>query len=173
MPARREILILGGVGVAAALIGAIVGPLVLQSESGAAELLSARYPDVTGKPRQLLEWRGKVIVCNFWATWCLPCREEVPLLVATRARYAPKGVEVVGIGIDNGDKIRQFVKDFGVDYPVLIADASSMDLMRKLGNQAGALPYTVVVDPRGAISYRRLGILRATDLQSVLERMLG
>jgi peroxiredoxin len=173
MPARRDLLILAGVGAAAALAGAIVGPLALQSESGAAELLSVRYPDVTGAPRRLREWRGKVIVCNFWATWCLPCREEIPLLITSRAQYAPKGAEIVGIGIDKVDKIRQFAKDFGIDYPLLVAGASGLDLMRKLGNQAGALPYTVIVDRQGTISYRRLGILRVADLQRVLDGMLG
>lgn len=172
MPGRRELLILGGVGAVAALAGTLVGPLALQSETGAAELLSARFPDLAGTPRQLLEWRGKVIVCNFWATWCLPCREEVPLLVSSRTKFSPKGAEIVGIGIDNGDKIRQFAKDFQINYPVLVGDAASLDLMRKLGNQAGALPYTVVVNRQGAIVYRRLGILRQADLHNVLEGLL-
>jgi thiol-disulfide isomerase/thioredoxin len=172
MPARRDFLILGGVGLAAAVTGAIVGPLVLQSESGAADLLSARYPDVAGVPRQLSEWRGRVLVCNFWATWCAPCREEVPMLIETRTRYAPKGAEVVGIGIDNAAKIRQFAADYKINYPVLVADATGLDLMRKVGNQMGGLPYTVVLDRTGSIGYRRLGILKDSELQKVVEGML-
>jgi thiol-disulfide isomerase/thioredoxin len=172
MPARRELLILGGTGLAAALAGAIFGPLALQSESGAAELLAARYPDTSGTPRQILEWRGKVLVCNFWATWCLPCREEIPLLMQVRARYAANGAEVVGIGIDLATKIQQFAREFAISYPLLVADASGLDLMRKLGNRAGGLPYTVIIDRNGAIAYRRLGLLRAAELTTNLDKMV-
>jgi thiol-disulfide isomerase/thioredoxin len=111
-------------------------------------------------------------VCNFWATWCLPCREEIPLLMQVRSRYAANGTEVVGIGIDHAAKIQQFAREFGITYPLLVADASGLDLMRKLGNQAGGLPYTVVVDRNGAIAYRRLGLLRAAELTARLDKMV-
>lgn len=81
---RRDALLLGAAGTAAALAGAVAGALVLQSRSGATELLAASFPDVNGRVRRLLDWRGTVLLCNFWATWCAPCREEVPMLVAAR-----------------------------------------------------------------------------------------
>ncbi|MCD6042798.1 MAG: thioredoxin, partial [Burkholderiales bacterium] len=79
---RRELLVLGGTGLAAAAAGALVGVLTLQSRSGAAELLAARFEDLEGRGRRLIDWRGRALLCNFWATWCAPCREEVPLLIA-------------------------------------------------------------------------------------------
>src|SRR4051812_43899527 len=100
MPGRREALILAGVGTAALGLGALLGPTFLQSRSGAAALLATPYPDLEGKTRTLAEWAGKVLLCNFWATWCEPCREEIPMLVNLRTKYVAKGVEFVGISVD-------------------------------------------------------------------------
>lgn len=174
MPAaRREALILGGVGLLAAAMGALVGPVLLQSQSGAADLLSASFTEISGKPRRLLDWSGKVLVCNFWATWCAPCREEVPMLVAAREKHAPNGVEVVGIAIDGEAKVREFSAAYGINYPLLLAGAGAIELMRKLGNTAGGLPYTVVLDRRGALAYRRLGALTRLELERVLADLVS
>ncbi len=170
---RREALVLGAVGVAAAATGFLAGPLLLQSGTGAADLLSARFPDRTGRVRALSEWSGQVLVCNFWATWCAPCIEEIPLLVSVREAFLHKGVEIVGIGVDSGDKIAQFTKTTPISYPVLIADASALDLLRKLGNAAGGLPYTVILNRRGAIEHRKLGAFKGTELQTLLSRTLA
>src|SRR5262245_3317536 len=102
---RREGLILGAAGLAAALAGGIAGTLALQARSGAAELLAAGFPDLEGRTRRLRDWRGRAVVCNFWATWCAPCREEIPVLVAAKQNGLPSSIEIVGIGIDNPDKI--------------------------------------------------------------------
>src|SRR6266513_5337885 len=97
-PARREVLILGAIGAAAALAGGLAGALVLQAQSGAADLLAAPFRDLSGARRTLREWRGRVLLCNFWATWCAPCREEIPMLVGVRGGCAAKGAECGGIG---------------------------------------------------------------------------
>lgn len=165
---RREALILGGVGLAAAAAGAVVGVLALQSRSGAADLLAARFQDLDGRPRRLLEWQGRVLLCNFWATWCAPCREEIPLLVAAKQQWSNSGGEIVGIGIDSAVKIREFVRTYKVNYPVLVADATAISLLRSLGNRSGGLPYTVVLDRRGAVTHRHLGALTEADLRQVL-----
>jgi thiol-disulfide isomerase/thioredoxin len=167
-PGRRELLILGGAGAAAAAAGLVAGALLLQSRSGASALLSAAYPDLTGRPRRLLDWQGRVLVCNFWATWCAPCREEMPMLSRMRDKYEPKGIEFVGIGIDSGAKISEFAKTHPVSYPLLVADAGAIDLMRSLGNSGGALPFTVVLDRAGTVAYRRLGALAEADLEKAL-----
>ena len=155
----------------AAGAGLIFGPRFLGSGDGA-ELLGAGFPDLEGRPRQLAEWQGKLLVCNFWATWCVPCREEMPLLADFRQRYVAKGAEVVGIGIDQAAKMRQFAKEFSIAYPLLVADANALDLMRKLGNSAGALPYTVVLGPQGEVAHRRLGLLKPGELESVAAGIL-
>src|SRR5438105_15881432 len=117
MTRRRDVLLLGAVGLAATAAGTVLGPVVLQSQSGAADLASAAYPDPSGRVWRLATWHGKVLICNFWATWCEPCRVEIPLLVSIRGRYASKGGEVVGIGIDQAIKIRRFANEFSVPYP--------------------------------------------------------
>jgi len=172
IPGRREVLILGAVGAAAAGAGLFAGALLLQSSSGASSLLSTAYPDLSGRPRALAEWKGRILVCNFWATWCAPCREEMPMLSRMRDQYAAKGVEVVGVGIDSAAKIREFSNNYPVSYPLLVAGAGAIDLMRSLGNPAGALPFTVVLDRAGAIAYRRLGLLIRADLEPALAGFL-
>jgi len=172
-PGRRNSLILAGVGVGAAAAGALVGALALQSGSGAAQLLSASFSDLQGRKRRLLEWRGQVLACNFWATWCAPCLEEVPLFIAAKQHHARKGFEVIGIGIDNAAKISDFAAKFLINYQLLVADADAIGLMRQLGNPAGALPYTVLLDRNGAIAHRKLGAFRKEELERVLAGLLG
>ncbi len=171
-PGRREALVLGAIGLGAAALGGIIGALALQARSGAAGLLGARFVDLAGRPRRLLEWQGAILVTNFWATWCAPCREEIPMLVAAAQHYRAKGVEIVGIGIDNADNVRQFAITYAVEYPLLIADARAIDLMRELGNGGGGLPFTVVLDRRGALAYHKLGALSRPELDRILVGML-
>jgi len=170
---RREALLLGAAGLGAAALGGLSGALVRQSGSGAAALLAARYPDLDGRERRLLDWQGRVVICNFWATWCAPCREEVPLLVAAKREWAAKGLEVVGIGVDSGDKIREFAKTYQINYPVLIADGSALELIRKLGNRPGGLPFTVILDRAGGMAGQHLGALSAADLRRLGESLFG
>jgi thiol-disulfide isomerase/thioredoxin len=168
-PGRREALILAAAGVAAAAAGFLVGPFLLKDkgrEDGA--LRSATLVDLAGKPRQAAEWDGRILVWNFWATWCAPCREEIPLLAVASEKYGPSGVEIVGIAVDNAAKVREFSSSFHIPYPILIADAEGLDLMRRLGNSSGGLPYTVVVDRQGGVVHRKLGALKPAELDAIL-----
>ena len=167
---RREALILGAAGLAAAAAGFVVGPVLFGGRKPEADpaLMAAPFPDLEGKPRRLLEWKGRVIVCNFWATWCAPCREEIPLLVSTRRKYAAKSVEIVGIAVDNKAKVIEFAKSLSIPYPVLLSDAEGLDFMRKLGNSSGGLPYTVFFDRQGRPARQKLGALKAAELDRIL-----
>ncbi len=169
---RREWLVLGSVAAAAALVGGVVGPILLQSESGAADLQVVPLPDLTGRSRQISEWQGKVVLVNFWATWCAPCREEIPMLVSLHEKFSAKGLEIVGIAVDSASKVGEYASKYRIPYPVLIADSGGIDVMRKLGNGAGALPYTVVLDRRGVIVSRKLGILRQREIEHQIKEML-
>ncbi|HKX37136.1 MAG TPA: TlpA disulfide reductase family protein [Burkholderiales bacterium] len=170
---RRETLILGGVGLAAAAAGGLAGVLALQSRSGAADLLAAHFQDLEGRPRRLLEWQGRALLCNFWATWCAPCREEVPLLVAAKQQLPANGPKIVGISIDSVDKVREFAVKYKINYQLLMADATAIGLLRRLGNSSGGLPYTVTLDRSGVLVRRHLGALKEADLRQVLEGLLG
>ena len=172
MPDRREILALAGVGLAAAVAGVVLGPFALQSRSGASALLSTVFPDVTGQPRRLQDWRGKVAVCNFWATWCEPCREEIPLLITLYDKYRDRGVDVVGIGVDKLPNIVEFAAKLKITYPLLVGDVRALDLMRSLGNEAGALPFTAILDRQGVVTYRKLGAFRQGELDPILALLL-
>jgi len=173
-PARRELLILGGAGAAAAAAGFLVGPALLRlggDEEGGA-LRAASFQDLDGRDRKMTEWNGRVLICNFWATWCAPCREEIPLLIATRGKYARIGMEVVGIAIDNAAKVREFASNFRITYPILLAESSGLDLMRRLGNAGGGLPYTVIADRKGRLAQRKLGALKEPELESFLAPLM-
>jgi thiol-disulfide isomerase/thioredoxin len=171
-PSRRDFVVFGGVGLLAAAAGLVLGPLALQSQSGASELLSAAFPDLHGKLHRLVEWRGRVVLVNFWATWCEPCRAEVPVLLKSREKYAGRGLEVVGIGLDEAAKMQQFAVTFKISYPLLVASGNSFELLERLGNGAGALPYTVVLDRSGAIVRRKLGPLAEGDIEAFLGPLL-
>ena len=95
------------------------------------------------------------------------------MLVAAKQQWGASGFEVVGIGIDSADKIREFAKTYRINYPVLIADGSALELLRKLGNRGGGLPYSVVLDRTGSIAQRHVGPLTAEDLRRVLESLFG
>ena len=171
-PARREALILGAAGLTAAGAGFLAGPLLLRLGDEGSEsrpLFAATFPDLSGKPRRLAEWRGRAMLVNFWATWCAPCREEIPLLVAARQKYGPGGLEIVGIAVDNAVKVVEFSTKFSISYPILLAEAEGLDLMRQLGNGSGGLPYTVVINRQGALVHRKLGALKQGELDAILD----
>jgi thiol-disulfide isomerase/thioredoxin len=142
------------------------------ADDASAILFAQSFPDADGLPQALSQWRGQVLVINFWATWCPPCVEEMPDLQAVRDEYRGRGVEVVGIGIDNAEKIRAFRDRLKLRLPLLVAGAGGSELGQALGNRAGALPYTALVDRNGRIVQRRLGQIKPAELRKWLETQL-
>ena len=130
-------------------------------------------PDADGHEQALAQWRGKVLVVNFWATWCAPCREEMPQFVATQARDGAKGVQFVGIAVDDVDKVRVFAREIGLNYPTLIGGYGAIELSRTLGNDLAALPFTIVLDREGRVVHTQLGPLRAAKLDGLLAELTG
>ena len=108
-------------------------------------LLQLALPDVDGREQRLDQWKGKVLVVNFWATWCEPCREEMPEFVKAQAALGSKGLQFVGIGIDQPSKIRQFGQDLKINYPSLVGGYGALDLSETLGNKIKALPFTLII----------------------------
>jgi len=120
-------------------------------------LFAQTMPDVTGKPQTLSQWKGKPLIVNFWATWCAPCVEEMPDLAALQAEVAP--VQIIGIGIDSQENIARFAEKFHIYYPLYVAGTGATDLLRQFGNQAGGLPFTVLVGLDGDVKKVYLGRL--------------
>ncbi len=132
------------------------------------QLLDQQLPDADGKPHTLSQWSGKTLVVNFWATWCPPCREEMPLLDQAQTQWAGKGVQVIGIGIDEADAIRKFRETNKLTFPLLVAGPEQISLTQQLGNTAQGLPFTVVIDSNGKLRNVKLGAFRNDQLEKLL-----
>jgi len=135
-------------------------------------LLAATLNDLAGQPQPLAQWRGKVMVVNFWATWCPPCLKEIPEFVGLQQRYGSKGVQFIGIAIDDKMKVAAFVAQHGVNYPILMAEEQGITLARDAGNRLGGLPFTVIIDRQGRTARVELGILVEQKLVAILESLL-
>lgn len=138
----------------------------------ASAILAMVLPDAQGHDQALAQWRGKVLVVNFWATWCAPCREEMPQFIAVQKRDGSKGVQFVGIAVDQVDKVQQFANAIGLNYPALIGGYGAIELSRTLGNDLSALPFTIIIDRQGKIAHTQLGPLKPPALDRLLGRLL-
>jgi len=128
-------------------------------------------PNLDGNSWRAEEWRDKILVINFWATWCPPCRKEMPLFVKLQEQFADKGVLFVGIAIDDQEAVQNFVDTHGIEFPVLLGEEKALELSAQLGDRFNALPYTVVADRGGKILLRLAGEMRETRLRPLLEKL--
>ena len=166
-----------GAGAALAGVAALAGGAAwyernqVTQRDGAA-VLGLVLPDLDGREQPLAQWRGKVLIVNFWATWCAPCREEMPQFIETQARDASKGLQFVGIAVDQVDKVREFAKEIRLNYPALIGGFGAIELSRALGNDLAALPFTIVLDRDGRVAHTQLGPLKPARLDTLLRELL-
>ncbi|MFO1435350.1 MAG: TlpA disulfide reductase family protein [Gammaproteobacteria bacterium] len=128
-------------------------------------------PDLQGKPHSISEFDGKVVVLNFWATWCPPCRDEIPDFNALQSKYGARGVQFVGVAMDEKDAVENFVKTLPINYVVLVGDEEGK-ITTSYGNELIALPYTVVIDRKGQVVATRKGRFRPEDLGPALDALL-
>lgn len=135
-------------------------------------LYAASFPDSNGQIQAIEQWRGKILVVNFWATWCPPCREEMPELSHLHDRYKSKDVVVVGIATEDVAKIQEFSKETKVSYPLLAGDMEAMNLGSALGNNRGILPYTVIIGRDGDVAKTFFGQVNSAMLEEVLQPMI-
>ena len=133
-----------------------------------AGLMAASLPDTEGKSQALGQWRGKVLVVNFWATWCEPCLKEIPEFVRMQDKLGNKGLQFVGIAIDNPVKVREFAAKYRMNYPVLVGEMDAIELARGAGNELGGLPFTVIVDRKGRLIRTELGGLDEQKLTAII-----
>jgi peroxiredoxin len=122
----------------------------------------------TGKPTSIATWRGKSLIINFWATWCAPCRHEIPLLQSIRREWQARNVEVVGIAVDYRDKVVAYADELKIDYPLLIGEDDALDVATAFGVESPAFPFTVFTDQRGEVVALYVGELHKAQADLIL-----
>lgn len=138
------------------------------AQGAVSALYAQQLPDAKGVTQALSQWKGKVMVVNFWAPWCAPCVEEMPELSALQTEHAAKNLQVIGIGIDSAKNIAQFEKTLKIAYPLYVAGMDGTELARQFGNTAGGLPYTVLISADGQVKKTYVGRLRFAQLRADL-----
>lgn len=170
-------LILGLMGAAAGMLyqqNRIAGQnnAVNLTSPGLEQLPEFSFPDVDGNLRNSREWDGSVLIVNFWATWCPPCREEMPLFVETQKRLAGKGVQFVAIAIDDEDLVRDFYDVYAINFPTLLGGMEAVKLANSLGNRFDSLPFTAIFDRSGKSRYIQAGEVKRARLEAELNKIL-
>lgn len=173
-PLRRALLVAGVGGIAAAAgyyahrwrLGAA------PAAGAAAAILGSRLQTLDGAAQTLEQYRGRVLAINYWATWCAPCREEIPLFVRLQQEYGARGLQFVGIAIDQPDPVRRFAAEYRINYPLLIGGIDAVELSRQAGNRAGVLPYTLLLDRQGNIAASLVGGISETRMREQLSPLL-
>jgi len=129
--------------------------------------------DLQGQTHHSSEWQGKVVIFNFWATWCPPCVREIPLFIELQQKYADRGLQFVGIATsDPPQVVAEFVEDNGINYPILIGEGEAVDVAVNLGNRFGSLPFTAIVDREGNIVLRKVGEIKRKKLEQMILPLL-
>jgi thiol-disulfide isomerase/thioredoxin len=169
---KRSYLIFGFIAILSAAIGIYAGSQrwnpAPPENSAVAALFRQTLPDAQNTDQPLAQWQGKTLVVNFWATWCAPCVDEMPELSALQKESAARNIQIIGIGIDSASNIKDFSLKHQITYPLYVAGVGGTELARQFGNQAGGLPFTVLVSPAGEITKTYLGRLKMEELKKDL-----
>ena len=128
--------------------------------------------DTAGVSRSSSEWKGKILIVNFWATWCPPCLKEIPEFIALQREYGEKGVQFVGIAVEGKDPVEKFAAMMGINYPLLVAEEEGIALSLQMGNVIGALPFSVVVDRYGKITHTHPGPFTRRQIEDEIAPLL-
>jgi thiol-disulfide isomerase/thioredoxin len=173
-------LLAGGISIGTAILGerwlaegTRVGAKAPASGAQLTTLPDFRLPDLRGQEVASNLWAGRILVINYWASWCPPCVREMPTLIRAQEELGSQGVQVVGIAIDRAEDARSFVSQYPVNYPILVGNPDAVELSRRLGNRFQGLPFTVIFDRRGRRVFSRTGELGAEELKGQLDRLLG
>ena len=142
-------------------------------ETSLPQLLAAPLQDLDGRPHTLNEWRGRILVVNFWASWCPPCLEEIPSFSRTQQRLGDKDVRFVGIAIDDPKQVSEFANRTPVSYPLVVASATTLGITASLGNASQGLPFTLVIARDGRLLFSKLGRLSDEELDARLQPLLA
>lgn len=159
---------------ALALSGGIIAKRFLAASQRSEQLSLPDFnlPDSSGVQHSISEWKGKILVINFWATWCPPCRREIPEFAALQKQYAANGLVFIGIAIDERDAVEEYMKSITINYPILIGGNDGIVLANQMGNSVAAVPYTVIVNQGGQIIYRHPGELSGKQVLEIITPLI-
>ena len=125
--------------------------------------------DIAGVTRNSTDWNGKILIVNYWATWCPPCREEMPALVEFHSQYESQNVQVIGIAVDNLDQVKEFIGNYGINFPIVVGGDDAIELGQRMGNRIAALPYTAIFARDGKTLYAQPGKITFKSLEKVVK----
>ena len=173
------ILLAGGISIGAAVVGQrwIEAPkpkagLSVRQSAPLQTLPDFGLTDLAGREVSSEAWADKVVVINYWASWCPPCVREMPLFIQTQEALGEFGVQVVGIAVDRLEDVETFVAQYPVNYPILMANPEAVALSKRLGNRVEGLPFTVIFDRRGRRVFSRTGEVTAAELKAELDALI-
>ena len=153
--------------------GMIVKNLETMPEKGKNDFLPKfSLPDLTEKNRHISEWKGKILIINFWATWCPPCLKEIPGFIALQDEFGDKGLQFIGIAIEEREPVDEYIDFININYPILIGEDAGIALSHQLGNRINAVPFSIVVDKKGNIIHRHPGEFSRKQIMELITPLL-
>lgn len=173
---NSQVRAIAGVGLLALALGLGASHWLKQANGSATDaaktLLTTPMVEIQNQSLSLDQYRGKVLVVNFWATWCPPCREEIPHFIEVQESLKEKGVQFAGIALDQPAMVTDFLRYYPINYPVLMADESIGLIMRDIGNPTKGLPYTLIYDRQGQLKEKIMGGIDKQRLQELLAPLI-
>ena len=173
---RRQWISIIGFNLLALAAGVMTSQWIFKAELADDPAIKAFFANTwqtpDGKSVHTKDWHGKVLVVNFWASWCPPCVEEMPTLDKLQAEFKSQNVLFVGIGIDSPSNIREFLENTPVSYPIVIGGLEGSNLSKQMGNSQGALPYTIIIDAKGKSTSSKLGKISEEELRKTIKLAL-
>lgn len=165
---KRNVLATGAIAIVFAGLGIYFGNQQAHANApptATRDFFATSLPDLKNQPQALSQWKGKALLVNFWATWCNPCVKEMPALSALQSENKNPRVQVIGIGIDSATNIQDFSTKYKISYPIYVAGTGGSELLRKLGDSAGGLPFSILIGPDGQIKKTYVGSLKMDEVK--------
>jgi peroxiredoxin len=152
--------------------GLLSSPLDKTKQESQNPLPDFSLPDLSGKQHSIKEWHGRVLVINFWATWCPPCLKEMPEFQAMQNEFSDKGLQFIGIALDDADPVKEYITSKKITYPILLGEEQGTKLAHDLGNIVNTVPFTVIVNKKGLVVKSHMGELSRGQLLEIVTPLL-